>query len=239
MEQLQQCTKCMEFKNINEFSKNRSKLKGINTICKKCHSLYRHIHYINNKEKVLIQVKIYNSLTDYENIKNEVDKKLGRITNFSKKAGRIIERKCEKCDNIVFLTKKECMNNTKRYCSKECRNLNNDSVYKKYLKDIEKRSIKTKKDFNLDEEYIKNLLEVEQNFKCKLSNIEIHLKNRKIDKVTIYDTASLDRIDSSKGYTKDNVQWVALGINYMKLDYSEKEVHKLLNLIQQNYTPLA
>jgi hypothetical protein len=34
-------------------------------------------------------------------------------------------------------------------------------------------------------------------------------------------TASLDRIDSSKGYSKDNVQWV----------------HKRLNAVKQNLTP--
>ena len=36
-------------------------------------------------------------------------------------------------------------------------------------------------------------------------------------------TASLDRIDSSKGYTKDNVQWVHKDINYIKRDLSDSE----------------
>ena len=36
-------------------------------------------------------------------------------------------------------------------------------------------------------------------------------------------TASLDRIDSSKGYTRDNVQWVHKWINFMKQDFTQEE----------------
>lgn len=54
-----------------------------------------------------------------------------------------------------------------------------------------------------------NLYE-QQNGKCSLSGVDINLK-------TIYEiTASLDRIDSSKGYTRDNVQWLHKTINIMK-----------------------
>jgi hypothetical protein len=49
----------------------------------------------------------------------------------------------------------------------------------------------------------------------------------------------LDRIDSKKGYTKDNVQWLALGINYMKLDFEESELHRILKLVKENYTSVA
>ena len=35
-------------------------------------------------------------------------------------------------------------------------------------------------------------------------------------------TASLDRIDSTKGYSKDNIQWVHKDINCMKMDFSQQ-----------------
>lgn len=41
--------------------------------------------------------------------------------------------------------------------------------------------------------------------------------------------ASLDRIDSSKGYTKDNVQLVAFIVNYMKNALSESEFLTICN----------
>ncbi len=63
-------------------------------------------------------------------------------------------------------------------------------------------------------EYINDLLE-KQNFKCALSGIDIWLKSNQNW------TASLDRIDSSKGYTKDNVQWVHKDINKIKSDFSD------------------
>jgi hypothetical protein len=37
-------------------------------------------------------------------------------------------------------------------------------------------------------------------------------------------TASLDRIDSSKGYTVDNIQWISKDIQKMKMDYTEDEL---------------
>lgn len=58
---------------------------------------------------------------------------------------------------------------------------------------------------------------VAQDKKCALSNVPI--KFGRADHRT-ETTASLDRIDSNKGYIKDNVQWVHKSINIMKCDLS-------------------
>lgn len=42
----------------------------------------------------------------------------------------------------------------------------------------------------------------------------------------------MDRIDSSKGYTKDNVEFVCRFINLGKNGYSKKEVQNLMALIK-------
>lgn len=55
------------------------------------------------------------------------------------------------------------------------------------------------------------------------------------EKKTLHGSASLDMIDSSRGYTEDNVQWVCLGINYMKLNYSDEDLHLLLGMIKEKY----
>lgn len=54
---------------------------------------------------------------------------------------------------------------------------------------------------------------LKQNRKCALSGIELQFPKRSKDKSW---TASLDRIDSSKGYILSNVQWVHKDINIMK-----------------------
>lgn len=59
-----------------------------------------------------------------------------------------------------------------------------------------------------------------QNRQCKLSGMPLKFKTHKYDEVG---NASLDRIDSSKGYTIDNVQWVHKDINKMKWNINQPE----------------
>jgi hypothetical protein len=47
-------------------------------------------------------------------------------------------------------------------------------------------------------------------------------------------TASLDRIDSSKGYTKNNIQWIYKPINSMKRDYTQERFIELCKLVAKN-----
>lgn len=49
-----------------------------------------------------------------------------------------------------------------------------------------------------------------------------------------YNTASLDRIDSSLGYTKDNVQWVHKTINFMKRTYSQEYFIEMCKKVAEN-----
>jgi hypothetical protein len=49
-----------------------------------------------------------------------------------------------------------------------------------------------------------------------------------------FNTVSLDRIDSSKGYVVGNVQLVCAAINVMKMDSTEKQFIHLCSLVAQN-----
>lgn len=67
--------------------------------------------------------------------------------------------------------------------------------------------------FNLTEEYIYELLR-KQNNKCYYTQIEFNNSSH------VY-SMSIDRIDSNKGYTVDNIRLVCSAVNYMKAEYSE------------------
>lgn len=68
-----------------------------------------------------------------------------------------------------------------------------------------------------------------QNEKCALTREPISFGRRTKD----IHTASLDRIDSSKGYTKDNVQWVHVKINFLKGALSEIELYHWCELLMK------
>ena len=70
-----------------------------------------------------------------------------------------------------------------------------------------------------------------QDRKCKLTGLEIGLRKTAKDYSA---TASLDRIDSSKGYTLDNIQWIHKKINTMKMDLDEQTFFKYCNLIVEH-----
>lgn len=62
---------------------------------------------------------------------------------------------------------------------------------------------------------------LKQERKCALSGVEIKFSSRADNDMER--TASLDRIDSSKGYTLDNIQWVHKDINQMKMDFLDQK----------------
>ena len=81
-------------------------------------------------------------------------------------------------------------------------------------------------DFNITIEYIWDLFN-HQNGKCKISRSYIYFGSSK-------NTASLDRIDSKKGYIKGNVQWVHKIVNQMKWDSNQEEFIQWCKQIANN-----
>jgi hypothetical protein len=57
---------------------------------------------------------------------------------------------------------------------------------------------------------------IKQNKMCALSGQILTIGTNR------YNTASIDRIDSSKGYIEGNIQWVHKDINFMKRTYSQE-----------------
>lgn len=98
-----------------------------------------------------------------------------------------------------------------------------------YITGIKKGAEKRGLEFNLTTQQLWDLIN-QQGFKCALTgeSITVNKNWRKYDF-----TASLDRINSTKGYTLDNIQWVHKRINKLKSNFTEDElkfwVEKLYN----------
>lgn len=92
------------------------------------------------------------------------------------------------------------------------------------------------KEFSISIKYLWKLF-LSQDRKCALTGLPISFdgtrkENKK--KETSKITASLDRIDSSKGYVKGNVQWVHKDVNIMKNSFDTTTFLKYCSLVHEN-----
>jgi hypothetical protein len=87
-----------------------------------------------------------------------------------------------------------------------------------------------KLEFEITVEELWNIFQ-KQNGKCNLTGLPIDLFINR-DKTR---TASLDRIDNTKGYTNDNIQWVHKDINYMKRVLSQEQLITYCHMIAEKY----
>ena len=69
---------------------------------------------------------------------------------------------------------------------------------------------------------------------CALTGLKLELEDQYWVKDNNKVTGSLDRIDSTKGYNKDNIQWVHKRINFMKLDSTQQDFIQWCDLVS-NY----
>lgn len=100
------------------------------------------------------------------------------------------------------------------------------SPFRYYLRKAKTRG----KELNITLEYLKQIWD-NQNGICPYSGINlIHHKEKGND---MFLSASLDRIDSKKGYIIGNVQFVSLCINYMKHELSHIETVNFCNIISK------
>lgn len=89
-----------------------------------------------------------------------------------------------------------------------------------YISNAERRARKTGMQFDLDGKFLWELY-LRQERKCALSGEPISFP--KVNRQRQMGTASLDRIDSSRGYTRDNVQWVHKDVNNIKMEFPQAD----------------
>jgi len=179
---------------------------------------------------------------DYD---SEINKKYNHLLIVGKKFNNKahtwhVETKCD-CGNITYSTLRNVKSGYKKTCGKNnceyhhkiqiqnarCSNFTGyeeigGMLWSSYKLGAIRRNIK----FDLNIKDVWNLF-LKQNRRCKLTNIKLklHYKNK---------TASLDRIDSSKGYNIKNVQWLHKDVNKMKMDLKQEDFIQYCQLIAKN-----
>lgn len=86
------------------------------------------------------------------------------------------------------------------------------------------------------------LLYVKQKGLCAITGTQLIMDpahGTNVDKRVTIQTASLDRIDSNKGYVAGNVRWVHYRVNLMRLDMSDSEFIEWCDLVSSFAKKLA
>jgi len=84
-----------------------------------------------------------------------------------------------------------------------------------------RRAKRRKHEVDVDLQYLKEVYEAQEG-KCIYTGVDIELPDGKKSNPLI--TASLDRIDSKKGYVKGNVQFISVICNHAKNDLTHEEM---------------
>jgi hypothetical protein len=111
----------------------------------------------------------------------------------------------------------------------------NSRIWCRIVRSAKKRNL----EINLGEpeeakKFLYDLLYKTQECRCALSGLPITISTTIKGDIHRETTASLDRINSKKGYVKDNVQWVHKWINKMKMDLDEDFFIMFCEAVVQN-----
>jgi hypothetical protein len=157
-------------------------------------------------------------------------------------------RVCPNCNNVIYYKHKKSLSRADRMKSvcMKCRpKFGNRTVFGtingmwkgiedmpyRYISDIQNHAKANGRECSIS---LENLYEQykKQDGKCIYSNESLSFVRRGRKYRT--GNASVDRIDSSKGYTKDNIQWVDKNINRMKSNFSSDQFVNMCSLVSNN-----
>jgi len=165
-----------------------------------------------------------------------------------------VEIECSFCRKMFEKEKKEVDRQNKHgrmhfYCSRSCSgkgntrshdnlgrwkgdtsllessNLSDEyTPFRTHLRRIKRRYTK---DNDVDLKYLKSLWD-NQEGKCAITGVDLILEN-KVSNPNY--SASIDRIDSNKGYTKGNIHFISVTTNYAKNKYSLETLREYFEIV--------
>jgi hypothetical protein len=191
------------------------------------HKKIRRLHYIIQKGGGMGLLKCCVCSKDFERLNGEISR--------NKKIGRKVfcSRSCSgKCNVTNIPHEKKSAKHLKKGSDRD------EYSPFRFFHNICRRRAKAKPSLKLDLtlEDLKKQWEKQRGI-CpytgwQMKIAECQSPSKSIEKSP--DRASLDRIDSSKGYVKDNVQFVALIVQYAKNDWNGKVIFDFANAVS-NY----
>lgn len=172
---------------------------------------------------------------------------------------KTVNIQCGTCDCIFSKSKREYDRQVRNgkmnfYCSRSCvgkansKNLGkhlgvgnisnlkpnnrNDQYtpFRHYMKRIRTRHVENGKKYDIDVKYLKEIWEI-QSGKCALTGVNL-ITESKVSNPNF--SASVDRIDSSLGYVKNNIQWVSVTVNFAKNSYSTDVLNEFFDIVKKN-----
>lgn len=166
---------------------------------------------------------------------------------------KLVTVTCDHCNNSFEKPKSEYQRNIslsrKNFCSRTCKGKNYvmqsirnpnakkavrpkgyGNPFKYYLKCAKSRFKKC----NITIEILENQWNKQEGI-CPYSGLKLQLNSHTNKIKNKIELASLDRIDSSKGYIEGNIQFVSQCINLMKNTMSHEETLKMCKIITKNW----
>lgn len=165
-----------------------------------------------------------------------IGNKYGKITVVEyagiDKHGKVLLKCICDCGNEKIINKSSLI----RSLTSSCGCVKQEKLRKKHVHDLspayfrrcKQGAIQRNIKFTIDERYVWEIYE-KQNRQCAVSGVPIKFHpNYNFSK---YQTASIDRINSKKGYVKGNIQIVHKTINVIKWNLTEEELYYWINKI--------
>lgn len=204
------CIKCNLEKELNNENFHYSNIdkNTYKPICRQCRNKRKIIHpKIKNEDTKLYCHRCQNFKNE-----NEFGVGAGKSRNYRKAI-------CKSCHNLE---------------NRNIRMLNSNNFnffIKKIYNSMRYRSKKYSQDIDFDIQYLIDLYNF-QNGKCAISGIEMTFLIGEYIKIPT--NISIDRIDSSKGYIKDNIHLVCTIINTMKNNLTLDDFKMYITLTYNN-----
>jgi hypothetical protein len=135
--------------------------------------------------------------------------------------------------NHLELYREQTTEVIKKYCGNR---QDKYSQFRYHFNIAKRRSRKYNRDFDLTLEFLEELW-IKQNGKCAATGLILdtkYLQTKKQKKNKNPYQASLDRIDNSKGYTKDNIRFVCYMFNIARNDFTDEQVLDFCKKVMNN-----